>query len=614
MRGRAHDWQLENSMPERITLAGLLAGAVLALPVEAAETLEPVVVTASRGAQSIDDALAPVIIITREDIEQSLAIDVAELLRFHAGLDIARTGGAGAQTSLFTRGTESDHTLIMIDGVKLTPGTTGGAAIQHIDPELIERIEIIKGPRSTLWGSEAIGGVVHIITRRDKAAGTRMHATLGLAENNTREFSGGVSHNNDKLRAGFDVSVKNTEGFPARRSSSIDNDNRNTNVNAYIGTVLGNGLDIELSHWQASGRNEYLNFLLNPLDQDFDLKSTSLTLKKELSDRWASSLKLSAMRDELSQNQSSAVARTRRNVVDWQNDVQLDAFHLLTFGITNENETAENGYDEKTRTTAGYVQGDMQYGKHHALLAARHTDHEDFGTHNTWNAEYGYQATAKLRLLAGVGTAFRAPSGNDRFGFGGNPDLQPEKSRNLELGLRYKPDARQSFGVSAFDNRIDNLINVVYVGPGFFDYQAQNTNKARIKGIEFNYEYKHGPWYARAEAIFQKPWDESNDALLLRRAKRSITATLGYTRGDYQLGMDVLASGSREDFDATTFARKDLGGYTLVNLTGSMKLDRDWSLHGRIENIFDEQYELVDDYTTPGRTVGVQLRYSPKGS
>lgn len=580
------------------------------------ESLDPILVTASRSAQTVDETLAPVIVISRDDIERSNATDVADLLRFHAGLDIARTGGAGAQTSLFMRGTESDHTLIMIDGVKLNPATTGGAAIQHLDPELIERIEIIKGPRSTLWGSEAIGGVIHVITRRHKKEGTSGRASIGLGENDSREFSAGLTHNSKSFRAGLDVSTKNTEGFPARRSINVNANNQNRSLNTWIGTTLQNGLDIEISHWQARGTNDYLDFLFTPLDQDFDLDSTTLTLKKELSANWASTLKFSNMHDELSQNQSDGFARTRRNVVDWQNDFQLNKNHLITAGITNEKETAEtsgfSSYDESTRTTSAYVQADNSYGDHKLLLSARHIDHDDFGSHDTWNVEYGLKLTPTLRVLTGVGTAFRAPSGNDRYGFAGNPDLKPEESRNIEIGLRYQPGKQHKFSITAFDNKIDNLINITVVDPFAFTFLAENVNEARIKGIELGYQYAAGPWFVRAEAISQDPWDETNGELLLRRAKRSLTASIGWNKGPYKANLDIISSGSREDFDAVTFARKDLDAYTLVNLGGSINLDKDWSVQGLVENVFNDEYDLVDDYTTPARTVSFKLRYSPK--
>ena len=272
-----------------------------------------------------------------------------------------------------------------------------------------------------------------------------------------------------------------------------------------------------------------------------------------------------------------------------------------------------SSYDEQTDVDAVFIQDNIQYGNHQLLLAARNTDHEDFGNHVTWNIEYGYQATPKLRLLAGIGTAFRAPGGNDRFGFGGNPDLDPETSRNIEFGLRYKLDPHHSFSANAFDNKIDDLINIIVVPPGPYTYSAENVEKSRIKGIELGYKFIKGPWLVRAEAIFQDPKNESTDTLLLRRAKRSLTASATYTHGPYQIGADILASGSREDFDAVTSARKDLAAYTTVNINGSYALDKDWRIQARIENLFNEDYDLVDDYTTPRRTAMFELRYSPKG-
>lgn len=603
-----------------ISKKSLLAGLVLVAvtPVSADQNnLEPVIVTASRTAQTVDEALAPVIVIDRAEIERSQAVDIAELLRFHAGLDIARTGGAGSQTSLFTRGTESDHTLILIDGVKFNPGTTGGAAIQNINPEQVERIEVVKGPRSTLYGSEAIGGVINIITRRGKDKGTRTNASFGLGEDSTRKISVGIDHSNEQLRAGIAVAVNNTDGFPARRSTNLESANQNTSINAYIGTHFANGLDVELSHWQSSGTNDYLNSSLAARDQDFDNTVTALTIKANPTDNWSTSVKLSHMMDDLDQNQSTNNARTTRNVLDWQNDIEVNAHNLVTAGISLSREDVRavggSAYEEKTDVDALFIQDNIQFDDHQLLLAARNTDHEDFGNHATWNIEYGYQATPRLRLLAGVGTAFRAPSGNDRFGFGGNPDLNPETSRNVELGLRYKLDPHHSFSVSAFENKIDDLINIIVVPPGPFTYSAENVEKSRIKGVELGYMFANGPWLVRTEAIFQDPRNESNDSLLLRRAKTSLTASAIYTHGPYQVGADLLASGSREDFDAFTFARKDLAAYTTVNLNASYALDKDWRIQARVENLFNEDYDLVDDYTTPRRTAMFELRYAPKG-
>jgi len=594
----------------------LLASLVLATisPVSAADkTLEPVIVTATRTAQTVDDTLAPVIVITREEIERNQAVDVAELLRFHAGLDIARTGGAGAQTSLFLRGTESDHTLIMIDGVKFNPGTTGGAALQNINPEQIERIEIVKGPRSTLYGSEAIGGVINIITRRGKTKGTHANASIALGEDRTRKLSASVAHKGDKFRAGLAVAVNNTDGFPARISSTAgDNGNRNNSINTYFGVTLNNTLDVELSHWQSRGNNSYLNFSLAARDQDFNNSVTALTLKADPTDSWSTSLKLSHIEDDLEQSQSTSSSRTTRNVLDWQNDLELNQHHLLTAGISLSSEKATSigfsSYDERTDVNAIFLQDNMKYGDHQLLLAARNTDHEDFGNHTTWNVEYGYQVTPKVKLLAGAGTAFRAPTGNDRFGFGGDTDLQPETSRNIELGLRYKPSQYHNFSVSAFDNKIKNLINLIQVPAGSFNFVATNVGRTRIKGLELGYQFSKGPWQARAEAIFQNPRNEDTDALLLRRAKRSLTASVAYTKGPYRIGADMLATSKREDASNVTLA-----SYSTVNLNAGYAFAKDWSIQARLENIFDEEYELVNDYTTPGRTMLVELRFAPKG-
>jgi vitamin B12 transporter len=501
----------------------------------------------------------------------------------------------------------------MIDGVKINPGTTGGAALNNIAPEMIERIEIVKGPRSALYGSEAIGGVINIITRR-ATLGTTIDAQLGFGADQTRRIGGGLRYADDKMRAGIQFKVEQTDGFAPLVVSTEDRGFENLSLNTFAGFTLGASTDIELSHWQASGNSEYVNTFFAPypaLDQDFRNAVTAITFKTSPTDSWSTTFKLSHIVDDIRQTQSADFVRTRRNVLDWQNDVEVNPHHLVSAGVTLSREQTDSlsfgsGFDVDTDTDAVFVQDNISYGDHQLLLAARHTDHSSFGNYDTWNVEYGYQVNKNLRLLAGIGTAFRAPDSTDRFvAFSGNPALEPEESRNIELGLRYKPDSRNQYSLSLFNNRIHNLID--------FDgaFVLQNIGKARIRGIEAAWQYNAAPWDIRVEAIAQDPENQDNGDQLSRRAKRSLTAAFGYSRDNYRLGLDVLTTSSR---DNSGFDTVRLAGYTLANLTGSYKLDKELTFNARVENLFDKQYALAatgaGDYSSRDRAVFLELRYS----
>lgn len=600
------------SSKQQRRLISALSAASLVSVLNAAEEA-PVLVTSTRTAQTADQTLAPVIVINLDTIERNAAGDIADLLRFHAGIDIGRNGGPGQSTSVFIRGTDSNHALVMIDGIKINPGTIGGAALQNISPDLVERIEIVKGPRSSLYGSEAIGGVINIITRRGDGD-MKGHFGVGVGSYGTRTFDVGTHYGRDNARAGFDASAFVTSGFPTRRGSDIDRGHEKLSFNAYAGRRFG-PLDVEFSHWQAQGTTEYLDFLLAPMDQDFKNSASAVTLKGAPRDNWISTLRISQTVDEIDQNQSSDFAHTRRNQFDWQNDLQLGDRQLLTAGLWASHERTSSsifgsGFNETTDVFAPYVQDDITFGSHHVLLAARHTHHENFGGHATWDAEYGYQLTQATRITAAIGTGFRAPDATDRFGFGGNPNLEPETSRNIELGLRHAFTRRQTLAINAFDNRIKNLIE--FSDPdGFLGPQTgrnENIEQARIRGVEVSYTLRLEPFTLQIEGIAQHPKNESTGDLLARRAKRSVTTSLVYDRGPYQLGVDVIAQSQRKD---SAFSNSINAGYGLVNLTAQWRLQRDWRLIGRLENVFDKDYALADGFNTAGRSVMIEARYSP---
>jgi vitamin B12 transporter len=609
-------------MSHRHLRPAVAALAFLALDPAQADSalLDDMLVTATRREISAAEALPPVIVIDREQIERSQALDVAELLRFYAGIEIARNGGPGQVTSTFIRGANSNHTLVLIDGVKVNPGTAGGAALQNVTPELIERIEIVKGPRSSLYGSEAIGGVIHIITRRG-AEGRELGARVQAGQYGTRGASGNVSWQDERFGAGIAAAGLRTDGFPTLRDSDEDSGFENDTFNAWLRGRVG-PLALEASHWEATGNVEYLDFFLAPQDQDFSNRLSRVQAAWN-GGAWRSTLTVSRFTDRIRQGERAFdpddFVETERDTIDWQNDLDFIPGLELTGGLAiSREDTSGQSFGAPLESGPGrgkadrdedavYLQAAGQLGRHRLIAAGRYTDHDTFGSVRTWNLEWGMPIEEQWFVVAGTGRGFRAPSTSDLYAFGGNPGLEPEVSRSWDIGIRYHPNPDHELELALFHTEIKDLIQ--YFDPdgwtGPLPGQNENIGEARIKGAELTWRAHYGAWSVTTTMLTQRPEDRDTGERLLRRAEQAATAQLTRRTGDHEFGLQLLASGERRDFGGARLA-----GYVLANLTGSFALAERWTLRARLENVLDQDYELAEGYNSPGRGIYASLAYS----
>lgn len=590
------------------TANSVLALSLISAPfsVQAADQTEPVIVTATRTAQIADESVAPVIVIDQQTLQQNPGADIADILSMYAGIEISRNGGPSQTTSMFIRGAESNQTLVMIDGVKINPGTIGGAALQNIDLSMIDHIEVVKGPRSTLYGSEAIGGVINIITKHRKTDGSDYSAAVSGGSYGTKGLRLGAHNHTGDRGAGIEASYVKSDGFPTKAVSSIDRGYDNLNLHVYGSKHLGD-TDYTVSHWQSSGNTEYLDFSNLPVDQDFQNTTTAITAKTAVGASWISTLKLSHISDKIDQNQSSDFAHTSRYAIDWQNDVQWHPQNLLTLGVyrSQENTIASvygTAFDVDTYVNAAFVQNVRTTRATTLITGLRYTQHETFGNHTTWNFEYGVNLGSAFRLTLASNSGFRAPDSTDRYSSVGNPNLKPETSQNSEIGLRYAPSKTQRISLNVYRNKITDLI----------DYDSttmkyENFAQSTITGSELVYEFIGQHWSARASASVQNPHNDIKDNQLPRRSEHGYGLTLKYRGNNFDVGLDTHYSGNRPDSNYNSYI---LDPYTLVNLNGDYRFSKNLSLNLRIENLTDEDYQLAYGYNTPGRSAYAELRFA----
>lgn len=580
------------------------------IPAGLAQQLDEMVVTATRTPVPVTNLNVPIIVISREDIARSLATDVGDLLAEHVGVEVARTGGPGQPAAVFIRGANSDHTIVLVDGVRVNPGTIGGAPIQNISPEMIERIEIVKGPRSTLYGTDAIGGVINIFTRADANRGLAASVSTGRYGTRTVHGDGGMQ-SGARGNLGFSVSDTRSDGFPALAGSTDPRGYRNLSANLAGSYQASDALTLSARGWRARGNSEYSDFFAAPVDEDFTNAAYSLEARWQPSKARAARLTLSQAQDDIAQRQSSDYVRTHRNTLDAQTDWQVGP-QQFTFGALLTRESAQAlsfglPFDVTTAVNMGYVQDQITYGPNAALLAVGYTQHQTFGHQLTWNAEYGRSFAPGTRVSLAAGSAFHAPDATDRYGFGGNPQLRPELSRQLELTLHQPLGSHHELWTSLFENRIDDLINYVVTDPLTFAGRNENIDRARIRGVEIGYRYQGARWRLRAEAAFNDPRDRDTGAPLLRRARSSWVVALERRSGRLELGANASRSGRRHDVGFP--AAVALPPYTLLNLSAAFAFNARWSLQARLDNALDERYQLAYGYNSARRSLIVASRY-----
>lgn len=578
--------------------------------------IEPVVVTATRTESPVDKVLASVDIISGAELRRQPAADLGDLLRMRAGVEVARLGGPGQQTSLFLRGTESNHVLVLVDGVRINPGTIGSASIQNIAPELVERVEIVKGPRSTLYGSDALGGVINVITRRRTENGASVQAGVGSYDSRSASIDAGIG--GARGDASLGASWIDSNGFPSRSGDSTDRGYENLSLTAAARTDLG-GVELGLRAWHAEGTSEYSDFFVTPIDQDFENSAFALSAAFTPSDSWHSRITASHMLDELVQNQSTEFQphdflRTRRWQLDWQNDIAASENHALTAGVIWQDEEVDAEsfglpYLADIATTQFYLQDQMSFGRAQVLLAAGYTDHETFGTHETWNAEFGFELGDSTMLTLAAGRAFRAPDATDLYGYGGNAALEPERSQSYEASLRHDMAGGHRISVTLFRNEIDDLIEFVFTDSGPFGGENRNVERARIDGLEASWRYDGERWAARATATLQDPRDLVTDERLLRRAEENFTLAVSRRIGAHEIAVDLLYAGDRKDIGDFGSPPVTMPAYWLANLSASFAVNERWTLLARMENLLDEDYELARGFNTMGRSLFVAARH-----
>jgi vitamin B12 transporter len=577
------------------------------------EPLGEVIVTATRTATPAAHLAVPVTVISRDELEHSAPLDAADALAGHAGVEVARTGGPGQPASLFIRGTNSNHSVVLVDGVRINPGTLGGAALQNILPDSIERIEIVRGARSALWGTDAIGGVVNIITRGGNAR--QPSATLSAGSYDTRLAAvdaGAALGANAGIGGSF--ARQTSAGFAPLADDPRRRGYRNSSGNLAGYFKPTDAWRFELAGWNAAGVSEYLgyddNFNFGPLSAAFHNAAWALTATQSAPQyRWQT--RLSRATDELDQREFSDFAHTRRDSAESLLTVPLARQQLMAGAEFAREATVSASfgthYDVTTRSQRYFAQDQITAGDNDILLAVGRTQQHDFGGHTSWNAEWNRRLHQRWRLTAALGSAYHAPDSTVRYGFGGNPALRPERSSQAEAGLHWQPSATQELALNVFDTRVRDLIVVELTDPFAFTFEAHNVERARIRGAELQWNATVSAWRFDAGATLQDPRNDTTGERLARRAHAHMDLRAAWQQGRFHADAAVLVSGSRGDvsFPASVL----LPGYTLVNGSFGYRLGRDWSLQARVDNVLDRRYQLVYGYNTPRRNFLLTARY-----
>ena len=614
LRGRSLQTP-ENPMRTQ-KLKSLILSSLIVSPFANAQStaqVDELVITATRTPQPLVTTLASVNIISRDEIEQAGTATLAELLQRKAQVEIRTTGGAGQPAGVFMRGASSQHTLVLVDGLRLGSATAGSPAFENIPLDIIERIEIAKGPLSGLYGSDAIGGVIQIFTR--KFDRPRLQAGIGFGTDSAFAVNAGFTAIENKtavtLNAGY-RQVRTRSATNADAPSFIYNPDRdpykNANVSVNLSHTLWQGETISLNAWQSKGT---AHFDGGPDDDSRNrqtLSGVGVSSVNQIMNNWISRLNIGQTTDDIRITSAfPGTFKTEQNQAVWVNEFKMPR-GTSTAGAEYREEkvAATTEYDKKKRKTGAfflsYLERFGQANEQQIDFSLRRDEETQFGRRNTGSVAYGVQLIPALLVYARAGRAFRAPSFNDLYfpGFS-NPNLKPERSEQAEVGARWSSAAIRG-SLVRFDNRIEDLI-----APDFISFTPVNIRNARIKGWELSGDTLLAGVAIKAAFTSQQPIDADTKRQLRSRAKIFGSLAANHTIGKWQIGSDVVASGRRYDSSIES-AGSRMGGYAVVNARVGYQANKMWAVEINAQNIADRKYELARGYNPQARSVFVNVK------
>jgi vitamin B12 transporter len=585
--------------------------------------LNEVLVTASRTAQSVDETLASVTLITRKDIVRSQAITVADILQKTPGVMITNSGGIGKTSSIYLRGTSTKNSLILIDGIRVGSATLGQVSVEELNLSQVERIEIVRGPRSSLYGSDAAGGVIQIFTRRGAGKLTPSF-TLSVGSDGTSLAEIGLQGGDQNRWFNITASGITTDGFDSKTTGDIDGDGyHNQGLQLRLGQRFDGGHELEGFFSITDSENKYDGFSTDRDDTLTKVMGARSTIA--VSDMWL--VNVSAGRSwnkkkSFSGNTFKSRFETVRDSFTIQNDVLISDDNQFIFGVDylNDKIASSNTYDEEQRYNwAGFAQYQLALGQSDLQFSIRRDENEQFGSHTTGGIAWGIPFNDSLKLVASYGTAFKAPSFNDLYypldarGNQGNANLVPEESDTFELSLRGKHQG-VNWQASLYQTTFKDMIawaptpSVLYP----FRWLPSNINSARIRGLELSADYQWQQWLLSGNLSFLDPEVRSGankGNRLQRRADRIANINLDRDFGALTLGATLHAEGRRYTSDSNT---SSLEGFGTVDLRAAYQLAPAWQVRAKLSNLLDKQYQTISGYNQAGSTALFTLAYQPQ--
>lgn len=579
--------------------------------------LPDTLISANRQVEARNDSSAANTVFTREDIDRLQPSDVPDLLRRVPGVQVAQTGGRGSLPGVYIRGTQSAQSLVLVDGQRIGNSTSGDSNLQHLNIEQIERVEVLRGSRSVIYGSDAIGGVIQIFTRRGNGQGLQPRLHMGLGSNQSWERSVGVSGGDDQTRFNLGASLDESAGIDRTHDSyPSDGDHdayRNQSISLSLSHALTDNIEVGANLLDNRGRSEFDNPFgrFDPVTfqsqqqqpySDFNVSSLNSYVDARVNERWKTRVEFGHSEnrektfDKLSDERT--VFNTYRDSVNWQNDLTLDARNSLILGGDwyEDRINSSTAFDEDSRwNRAAFIQHRYQGDSFSTELGLRHDDNQQFGGQNTWSGTFTLPLDPDNDLLLSYSEGFRAPTFNDLYypDFS-NPDLKPETSKSYEL--QWRSQLSDSSRLEASIYRTD-LEDAIIFGS---NSRPENVASARINGFEAALKQDLFGWQSNLGVSIIDPRDRDSGHTLARRARRTLSWDLDRQFDRLSLGASWQAvSSSYDDRDN----QQSLGGYALFGLRSSWALNREIKLDLKVDNLFDKGYSRAN-YSYDGNSYG----------